>query len=397
VFFFILSFCFSLEYLPPNQVKTSNNFSTPKGIEHKVDFWIGIFSKYDENKIIVHDSLHLVVYEVIDISDINKIDYFSNLIKKEIIDSRVLRTRKKYQEALLRIANQDYDKDDLYINSIIAKFDNFNEENIYYKAARINRIRAQRGLKSEFRKAIYYSSRYLPMMEDIFKEYNLPLELTRIPYIESLFNNFAVSHLNAVGMWQFLEGTANPYLKINKIYDERKDPKISTIVAAKYLKKSYQQLKSWPLAVTSYNHGIFGMKRAVKATGSNNIVDIINNYTHKSFGFASRNFYPEFLAALYVDKYKEILFENLEFSRQQNTTMLITLKNYSINELEAILGFNKQLIKYYNPAISSSFFENNKIRLPKGAKLRVPLNVKYKETLERSLSLNKIKKFERVI
>lgn len=395
MFFLILKFCFALDYLPYNNI--NKDFSVPNGIEHKVNFWIDIFSKHDENKIIVHDSRHLVIYEVIDVSDINSIDYFTDNIKKEIIDSRILRSRKKYQEALLRIASNEYTDDDYYISSIKNKLKDFNEENIYYKAARINRIRAQRGLKSDFRKAIYYSARYLPMMEEIFKDYNLPVELTRIPYIESLFNNNAVSHLKAVGMWQFLEGTANPYLKIDKIYDERKDPKISTIVAAKYLKKSYAQLKEWPLVVTSYNHGIYGMKRAVKATNSSNIVDIINNYTHNTFGFASRNFYPEFLAAVYVDKNKEALFANLELAKSQSTTMLITLKSYTLRELESILGINKDLIKYFNPAISDSFFYNNKIKLPKGAKLRVPINNKQEAILKRSLSLNKIKKFERVI
>jgi len=397
VFFFILSFCFSLEHLPNNDLRITSKFVVPKQIEHKVNFWIDVFSKYDEDKIIIHDSKHLLVYEVLDISDINKIDYFTNVIKKEIIDSRVLRTRKKYQEALLRVANKEYLSEDVFINNILIKLSKYEEENIYFNAARISRIRAQRGLKSEFKKAIYYASRYIPMIEEIFKDYNLPSELARIPYIESLFNNKAVSHLNAVGMWQFLETTANPYIKINSIYDERKDPKISTILAAKYLKKSYSQLKSWPLVVTSYNHGIYGMKRAVKATGSYDIVDIINKYTHNSFGFASRNFYPEFLAAVYVDKYKAILFNNLEFSRPQNTELLVILKSYNILELEKLIGVNKNLIRYYNPAIADSFFNDYKIKLPKGAKIRVPFGEKYKERLNKGLSLNKIKKYERVI
>ena len=81
----------------------SDSFSIPKGLENAVDFWIDVYSKYDTNHIIVHDSEYHIIYEVIDTSDIDNMNYFSDAIKQEIIDSRVISVQKKYRDALKRL------------------------------------------------------------------------------------------------------------------------------------------------------------------------------------------------------------------------------------------------------------------------------------------------------
>ena len=74
----------------------------------------------------------------------------------------------------------------------------------------------------------------------------------------------------------------------------------STRAAAKLLKRNYRLLKSWPLAVTGYNHGAYGVKRAVKKVGSRDLVDLIENYDKHSWGFASKNFYAELIAMIRI-------------------------------------------------------------------------------------------------
>jgi hypothetical protein len=80
--------------------------------------------------------------------------------------------------------------------------------------------------------------------------------------------------------------------------DERRDPIASTRAAARYLRVLHHRLKSWPLAISAYNHGPGGIVRAVHSAGSTDIGDIIRRHHSARFGFASRNFYAEFLAVL---------------------------------------------------------------------------------------------------
>jgi membrane-bound lytic murein transglycosylase D len=79
-------------------------------------------------------------------------------------------------------------------------------------------------------------SQYLPMIKRILKEKHLPLSLAYLPAIESGFNPYARSRAGAVGMWQFMRGTARMYgLKITRSKDERKNPVKSTYAASEYL------------------------------------------------------------------------------------------------------------------------------------------------------------------
>jgi hypothetical protein len=74
----------------------------------------------------------------------------------------------------------------------------------------------------------------------------------------------------------------------------------ATEAAARLLRNNYETLGSWPLAIVAYNHGHAGIQAASAAVGSNAIEDIVARYTGPRFGFASKNFYAEFLAALDV-------------------------------------------------------------------------------------------------
>src|SRR4029450_7193723 len=98
-----------------------------------------------------------------------------------------------------------------------------------------------------------------------------------------------------------MPATGRLYMEVSSSVDERRDPIASTRAAARYLSRSYERLGNWPLAITSYNHGPNGMARAIGGAGSANIVNIIRYYGGPGFGFASRNFYAEFLAALDIE------------------------------------------------------------------------------------------------
>ena len=68
---------------------------------------------------------------------------------------------------------------------------------------------------------------------------------------------------------------------------------------SRLLRGNYDALGVWPLAVTAYNHGRAGIQRAQAAHG-NDLPTIIEDYKSPLFGYASMNFYSEFLAAVSV-------------------------------------------------------------------------------------------------
>ncbi len=112
-------------------------------------------------------------------------------------------------------------------------------------------------------------------------------------------------------MWQFMRSTGRRFLRIDAVVDERLDPYRSTEAAARFLEQNYIILGSWPLALTAYNHGPGGMKRAQEQLGTSDIATIVRKYNSRSFGFASRNFYLAFLAALEIDQNPEKFFPGI--------------------------------------------------------------------------------------
>jgi len=363
----------------------TENFSIPNGLEPAVDFWIDVYSKYDTNNVIIHDSDYHIIYEIIDTSDIDAMNYFSDAIKQEIIDSRIISVQKKYKDALKKLSVSHEKPDDLdqFLYSVYTKFNDVKGSDKFVEACRPGRMRVQKGQASSFKKGIEYSSKYLPEMERAFKKDNLPVELTRIPFVESYFDTSAVSKVEASGIWQFMKGTGGEYLKVKKEYDERRDPVLSTQAAARLLKQSYEYLgKSWPLAVTAYNHGMYGMKKASNSVGSRDIVKIIREYKGDKFGFASRNFYAEFLAALYVEKHHQDLFEDVNHMRPSNYGVVVTVRPMNISQLELLLDVDKAELKQYNPALSKKIFAGEAV-VPEGAKLRVPIS-RFKRLLSRT-------------
>ena len=80
-------------------------------------------------------------------------------------------------------------------------------------------------------------SKYLPMIQNVFRAEGLPLDLAYVPLVESAFKPNALSRAKAKGVWQFMGGTAlENGLRRDWYIDERSDPEKATVAAAKYLK-----------------------------------------------------------------------------------------------------------------------------------------------------------------
>jgi len=109
-------------------------------------------------------------------------------------------------------------------------------------------------------------SKYLPMIQNVFRAEGLPLDLAYVPLVESAFKPNALSRVKAKGVWQFMTGTAlENGLRRDWYIDERSDPEKATVAAAKYLRTLSKIFDGdWHLALASYNGGPGRLQRAMK-------------------------------------------------------------------------------------------------------------------------------------
>ncbi len=167
-------------------------------------------------------------------------------------------------------------------------------------------------MRERFREGLLRSRYYRPSMERIFADAGLPKELVVLAEVESGFSSQARSSAGAVGIWQFTSGTGRQFMRITRYHDDRLDPTAETIAAAKLLRSNYLTFGNWPLAITAYDYGSAGMAVAAELY-ANDFAKIIRNYDGPHFGFASKNYYAEFLAALQVDQYQDAYFPDLRY------------------------------------------------------------------------------------
>lgn len=350
-------------------------FKVPEGLRHQVNFWKKIYQEYSIDEYVLHDSLyHLMIYRTVNIRDINqkKISYRQ---QRRLITNRLSAYKKEIRDILYSIHRKKNDSKSLSSaeRRIYEEFSQIPDPNKFLKAAR--EIRAQLGQKERFEQGIIWAGRYLGFMEKIFQEEQVPIELTRLPFVESSFNIKARSKVGASGVWQFMRSTGSRYMSINSALDERNDPIEATRAAAKLLKHNYLKLKNWPLAITAYNHGASGMGRAVRQVDSEDLIEIIQKYRSRTFGFASKNFYAEFLAALETELDYPKYFGSLRVEAPL-TFDEVEIKNYiHISKLIEHTSFSKELLKRYNPALTNYVFSGKKL-IPSGYLLKLPPNSK---------------------
>jgi membrane-bound lytic murein transglycosylase D len=143
------------------------------------------------------------------------------------------------------------------------------------------------------------------------------------------------------------------------------------VAAAKLLSHNYAATGTWPLAITSYNHGTAGVRRAARKLGTKDITRIVREYKSRRFGFASRNFYVAFLAAVDIHFNPEKYFDAIP-RHSEPPTQLVRVPDYvNVGTLERVLGIDEDILRDYNPALRASVWRGAK-RVPRGFELRVP-------------------------
>jgi len=338
----------------------------PEGIKDDVNFWIRVYSEVTTNEGFLHDERNLaVVYDTLKFSAGG-----ASRDRQALVDAR----RDRHIAALNRIiaalpsaqAREALSAED---KRILALWGPSPSAVILKEATK--RVRFQLGQADRFKEGLVRSSQWETHIAETFANQGLPPELAVLPHVESSFNAAAYSKVGAAGLWQFMRSTGKRYMRIDDAVDERLDPYRSTEAAAQFLALNYRVLGSWPLALTAYNHGAAGMRRAKDTVGTDDFVKINRTYSSRTFGFASRNFFPSFLAALTIDENPEKYFGPLQ-RRPEQKFHEITMPAYvRLATLERVVGVDREQLRTLNPGWRPTIFNGTRL-IPKGYKLRLP-------------------------
>lgn len=353
------------------------DFITPLELRPRVDFWIDIFTRYGKNQTVYHHRDYpQAIFDVLDVSDLERSVSGSKFTLEKMV-KKAKENKVKEIESAFRdiIAGRESGALGRKIKDAMELVPGGDEK--YRDVLEKNYIRGQTGIKEKHREAIARSGRYLPIIEKIFKKEGLPLEVTRMPFIESSFDYQAYSSVGAAGIWQFMRSTAKNYMTVNSLIDERRDVISASHAAAKYLKNAYSTLGSWPLAVMSYNHGVGGVKKKVNALGIRDIVEIVEHPKERPFAFASNNFYPELLAAIEVYMYHDDYFPDVEVEPALKIAEYKMRNATSIGHIKKRLGITIEELKKYNYAVSDQIWRGA-YKMPAGYVLKVPAEYKIK-------------------
>jgi membrane-bound lytic murein transglycosylase D len=358
---------------PAVSAAETSPFPVPPALATPVAFWKQIFGTYSVYQVVIHDALYLDrIYAVVDLRTLADSGLSDADIEGYAAD-RVQSEKERVRAALMHLSQAGPDAEELSgeEQKIRALFPQVNDATQFLEAAADDRIRAQRGLRERFAAGVEVSRRYLPQMEAVFRREGLPVELTRLPLVESCFNVHAYSKVGAAGIWQFMPATARRYMTVNNAVDDRRDPIASTEAAARHLRGDYEALGTWPLAITAYNHGRAGMERAVDTVGSSDFDRIVQEYHGPAFKFASRNFYAEFLAALDVEQHFEDYFGVLQPHRPLRTETVVLPHDGSFKAVAHSASMDPETLADLNPALTREVL-SGKLYVPKGYELHLP-------------------------
>jgi membrane-bound lytic murein transglycosylase D len=332
-----------------------------------VTFWTDVFTKHTTRQVVFHDPELLdIVWEVHDVAHI--VDSGSSE-RKKAQDLRTYIDRNAHEIANrirgLNPASPANAADRRLVEALQR-----------HKGARpalsvlAARVRTQKGLGDRLCDSYRRSQAYMEQMLPLMAKHGVPEELVYLPLVESGYNVGAHSHKGAVGIYQFTHATGRRYLHIDHAVDERRDPILATEAAAKYLRSNYDRLNSWPLAITGYNHGENGMEYAVRKLGTRDLGVIVASYDGRSFGFASKNFYAELLAAV----------DSMRIATERCDSAGVISLSRDLFPLDATVWFrdlvraadvSSSRLAELNPALTADVLRG-RYPVPRGYRLRLP-------------------------
>ena len=348
-------------------------------LQRDVDFWIRVYSEIGTRQGFVHDARNLaVVYGIAALPDAPP----GSEPRRDAIGA----ARDRWSTALrmaaeaLAAGQPSPQGDPAWVVAVWRAAEG-REPDAALLTAALADVRFQLGQADRFRAGLERSGAWREHIAATFAAAGLPAELVALPHVESSFDPTAYSKVGAAGLWQFMPGTGRLYMRVDGAVDERMDPFRATLGAAQLLANNFRLLGSWPLALTAYNHGAAGMRRARDAMGTDDFAVIARRYRGPAFGFASRNFYPSFLAALTIDQDPARYFPGVQRAAPLRHVELALPAAVSWPELRRVLMAQRPAtgglppdeaaLRALNPAVREAAWRGER-PLPAGYRLRLP-------------------------
>lgn len=198
--------------------------------------------------------------------------------------------------------------------------------------------------------------RYQPMMRRQLAEAGLPQDLVYLSMIESGYNTLARSHASAVGLWQFIPGTARDYdLRMDWWVDERQDPAHALGAAITYLSRLHREFGDWRLAWAGYNTGEGRVRSVVKAHGTRDFWELAEkdawfseteNYVPKIMAAAIIAKHPERYGFTDIDPWKELAYDVVSVDGAVDLEVLAKCAGITVEDLRAL---NPALQRFATP------------------------------------------------
>ena len=337
-------------------------FPQPPALDRDVNFWIRVYTEIGTNAGFLHDQYNLgVVYETLQFGSDTTARQRERMVEAARV--RTIAALKRIAHATGTLSPEDQHIRDMWGEAgTPARL-----------LSAVEDVRFQLGQADRFRDGLLRAGLWQQHIVETLASLDMPQELAVLPHVESSFNAAAYSKAGAAGLWQFMRSTGRRYMRIDSAVDDRMDPFRATEAAAQLLSFNYRVLGTWPLALTAYNHGAGGMRRAKDQVGSDDIVMILRNYHSPSFGFASRNYYVSFLAALTVDRNPEKYFGAIKRESEAKFREVTMPGFVTVSALTHALHISPADLRRLNPALLPACWSNAR-RVPKGYVLRLPLD-----------------------
>ena len=336
-------------------------FVHPPALERDVRFWIRVYTEVTTDQGLLHDDWNLgLVYEVL---------RFDSAVSPAQRERKVAQAKAHYAELLRRFAAGDTDNLTAHERRILHAFGDNASPRDFRDA--IERIRFQLGQADRFHQGLIRAAVWEKQIAHTLKQHGVPAEIAALPHVESSFNLAAYSKVGAAGLWQFMPSTAKRFMRVDGVVDERLDPYSATEAAANLMLYNYRLLGTWPLAVTAYNHGPGGLRRAQDELGTSDIAVIVKRYQGATFGFASRNFYVAFLAALEVDRNADKYFGPITRLPDTDSTPVELPDYIPVDALAKAFKVDMGALRVLNPALRPPIWSGSRF-VPRGYTLRLP-------------------------
>ncbi len=299
-------------------------FSISPYFEPHVRFWFSIYTRYGSREAVLHDRDNPgIVYGVVGLMRTEGEDESAG--RRHVLLQRRAGARiAEVKEALLGLARGLPAEGDRLL--VLRALRDAGRNPPPRGAARsnyfrhlTNGVRAQTGQRDLIEAGLHREAPFRPFLTRLSHEFHLPPQLMAIPFLESSFNNAAHSSAGAAGVWQFMPLIASFFMpKREARWDYRLNPVVSSVAAMHLLRENHRILKRWDLAVTAYNSGTKHLVRARREIGhpAPSLERVFRSYRGNHHGFASKNFYAEFLALVHAIAYQDRTFPRVSTPRE---------------------------------------------------------------------------------